>query len=68
MRATRPSVRDVDLASHPGRDRRVPLVVEHERLDLGFGEVAVLLERCEVERGLRVLGRLLGGGLGLVET
>ena len=46
-------------------DGRLPLVVEHERLDVGLGEVAVLLERRAIERGLSFLGCLLGGGFGV---
>ena len=45
----------------------LPLVIEHESLHVVLGELAVLLERGEVERGLGFLDGLLGCGLGVVE-
>jgi hypothetical protein len=50
----------VDLAGDAAGDGGVPLIVEHKCLDVGLGEVAVLLEGRQVESGLRVLGSLLG--------
>src|SRR5664280_2563291 len=44
----------IDHTSYAPADGGVPLVVEHERLDIGFSEVAVLLERGEVECGMGV--------------
>ena len=68
MRPTRPSVSAFDLAcNRVAAMVAVPLVVKHEGLHIVLGEVAVLLQRGEVELRLGFLDCLLGAGLGVVE-
>ena len=48
----------VEFALHAGCQPRHPLVVHYKRLDIGFGQLGVLVEGQLVERGLGILDLL----------
>src|SRR5207247_1360753 len=57
----------VHLSDDASADGGRPLAVHYESFDVRFGEFAVLLEGCDVEGGLGLLGRPLSDGFGIVK-